>query len=1107
MHFLVLKRFFFVLVFLVVCSSSFAQLDTAFWFVAPEVTQQHGDRPIVLRFASLNNPAVITVTQPANPAFPTQTINLAANSAQTLDLTPWIDIVENKPANTVLNYGFKINSSASITAYYEVNPSCNCNPDIFPLKGKNAIGTSFMTPFQTYLNNASYARSAFNIVATQNNTTVTIFPTQNIVGHAANVPFTITLNKGQTYCAEAVSTSSALHLGGSVVLADKPVAVTLSDDTASGAPYGGCADLMGDQLIPASVIGQEYIAIKGYLNGPDKVYVLAVSNGTQVSVDGAPVTTINAGQTYEHTLSNPAAYFQASLPVYVLHMSGFGCEVAEAILPPIVCTGSNVVAFVRSTNEFIAVNLLVPTGGENSFLFNGAAGIINGASFNVVPGTGGSWKYAQINASTWLGAGQAGRIENANTKFHMGLIHGGASSGCRYGYFSDFASLSYSINVNDANLCTGETLTMVTNNLPGATYNWTGPNGFTAQGDSVSIPNVDLLDSGQYIIAGFLPGACSLISDSIDISITQVPSVPSIFTNGPVCETDSLLFWNVIPAPTTYTWTDQNGLPLAANDTLVFNNLSPGNVEVTLVANNGECLSPPATLTTSIGQLFSNDIIVSDSLLCSGEDLQLQTVTVNNASYLWTGPNGFQSTNQNPLINNIQVLQSGEYVAGGTVPGPCPFIADTVVITVIDVPDQPIILTNGPVCYGDSLLFWFNENPLLEYTWADVNNNTVLADSLIYATMDSGTYSVELVSNLGECISSPAQLSVTVFDPPLVSYGGPSEICGDEVEFTVNVAANPQDPQDTLNWFNLDGTWLGNQAPLLVNASSSPMVTDSFYVEVLTQTGCVGYDTFEVTFNPLPIAGLTWEDFCDGETIDFTNTTSWNGNPQLGDQLSYQLTYGDGTNGTLPDASHLYATTGVFNVELIANGSNGCSDTLNVPVEVLSVPVTEISIDDGCGDIVFEAVVVSGAQPDSILWNVGGLFQNNAMSFTETVNLGGTYNGMFTVYAPNDCTFDFPFDFVAIPALSFDELELPNVITPNGDGINDEWSVDPLFADCHPFVIQILNRWGNVVFEMENGSTAFQGKTEADEALLPGVYFYTFTSEEHVKHGNITIVR
>ena len=33
-----------------------AQLDTLFWFVAPEVAQSHGDRPIVFRFATLNDP-------------------------------------------------------------------------------------------------------------------------------------------------------------------------------------------------------------------------------------------------------------------------------------------------------------------------------------------------------------------------------------------------------------------------------------------------------------------------------------------------------------------------------------------------------------------------------------------------------------------------------------------------------------------------------------------------------------------------------------------------------------------------------------------------------------------------------------------------------------------------------------------------------------------------------------------------------------------------------------------------------------------------------------------------------------------------------------------
>ena len=47
----------------------FAQLDTAFWFVAPEVTQIHGDRPIVFRFSSLENASTITIDQPSNPTF------------------------------------------------------------------------------------------------------------------------------------------------------------------------------------------------------------------------------------------------------------------------------------------------------------------------------------------------------------------------------------------------------------------------------------------------------------------------------------------------------------------------------------------------------------------------------------------------------------------------------------------------------------------------------------------------------------------------------------------------------------------------------------------------------------------------------------------------------------------------------------------------------------------------------------------------------------------------------------------------------------------------------------------------------------------------------
>ena len=56
--------------------SASAQVDTEFWFVAPEVWANHGDSPTLLRFATFDQDAVVTVEQPANPGFPTQTLNI-----------------------------------------------------------------------------------------------------------------------------------------------------------------------------------------------------------------------------------------------------------------------------------------------------------------------------------------------------------------------------------------------------------------------------------------------------------------------------------------------------------------------------------------------------------------------------------------------------------------------------------------------------------------------------------------------------------------------------------------------------------------------------------------------------------------------------------------------------------------------------------------------------------------------------------------------------------------------------------------------------------------------------------------------------------------------
>ena len=128
-----------------------------------------------------------------------------------------MNIIENKPPNQILNYGLHITSTAPITVYYE--ESSENNPDLFSLKGNNALGTEFYTPFQNLLNSQfSQSKAGIDIVATEDNTIVEIIPTQNLIGFSANTTISINLNKGQTYSLRSASTLSFLRPSGTYII-------------------------------------------------------------------------------------------------------------------------------------------------------------------------------------------------------------------------------------------------------------------------------------------------------------------------------------------------------------------------------------------------------------------------------------------------------------------------------------------------------------------------------------------------------------------------------------------------------------------------------------------------------------------------------------------------------------------------------------------------------------------------------------------------------------------------------------------------------------------------------------------------------------------------
>ena len=261
---------------------SFAQTDTTFWFAAPDLQQAHGDRPILLRFSTGASPATVTVSIPANTWFTPITINIPANSSQSLDLTPYINEIENSVVNAVENRGLKVSSTAMVSCYYDI--AHGYNGDIYALKGANGLGFKFTLPFQMAFVGAGLPgyTCTFSIVASEDNTIVTITPKNDLLGHAAGVPFSDTLNKGQTYTCQAAYDNPAQRPGGSVVTSNKPVAISTKDDTLRYPGYG-CGDTAGDQLIPDCNAGTTFVIPKGQLNGADYYYVFAVNNNIDIS--------------------------------------------------------------------------------------------------------------------------------------------------------------------------------------------------------------------------------------------------------------------------------------------------------------------------------------------------------------------------------------------------------------------------------------------------------------------------------------------------------------------------------------------------------------------------------------------------------------------------------------------------------------------------------------------------------------------------------------------------------------------------------------------------------------------------------------------------------
>jgi gliding motility-associated-like protein len=358
------------------------------------------------------------------------------------------------------------------------------------------------------------------------------------------------------------------------------------------------------------------------------------------------------------------------------------------------------------------------------------------------------------------------------------------------------------------------------------------------------------------------------------------------------------------------------------------------------------------------------------------------------------------------------------------------------------------------VCAGSSVTL--NGSGATSYVW-----NNGVSNGVAFTPGSTTTYTVTGTDANG--CQNTDQVTVTVNQLPNVSAGNDQSVCtGGNV--TVNGSG-----ASTYSWNN----GVTNGTPF------APGATTTYTVTGTDANGCQDTDQMTVTVNPLPVVSAgTDQSVCLGTAVTLSGSGA----------VSYTWTNGVTNNNAF--------TPGLGSVTYTVTGTdaNGCQNTDQVTVNVVPVPVSDLNSTSVLSGYPGLVVTFTNASTNANSYDFDFDNGQNATSTNVAETFSSTYNspGIYTIVltASNGlCEDTSQINVIIIP---FEPLiiELPNVFTPDGDGVNDGFYID--VQNGVSIEVIILNRWQNEMFRITDFTTKWDGTVNGNEAS-EGTYFYKYT--------------
>ncbi len=385
------------------------------------------------------------------------------------------------------------------------------------------------------------------------------------------------------------------------------------------------------------------------------------------------------------------------------------------------------------------------------------------------------------------------------------------------------------------------------------------------------------------------------------------------------------------------------------------------------------------------------------------------------------------------------------------------------------------------------------------WTWDDGLFNSGNSANVSHLYSVTGTYTAKLEITTDKGCKSETQKQIQVIEYPEASFSASRNCLSHAVQLTdnstgTNIIAYNWDFGNVL----ATTSYLNELQPIVVYHTIGQFPVKLI---VTNKYGCRDTVIQQITIHNNPKADYGYEIPCQSAGIKFTdqstqtdtliNQYSWTSKSTLnGDEKYYEgtpslITFDDATN---------------YIVDLLVTDANGCTDTITKLIAIKPKPATAFdyieNADNIMGKLHFRNQTTGAV---NYYWDLGNSITSTLFEPEIKYTIEGDYTIQLVATSADGCNDTATRHYYYMPG-----LWLPNAFTPDGDGKNDFFKPVTQRNSLKPYLLNVYNRWGQIVFTSTDPETGWDG-TLNSEACQVGLYSYFIQYREDKIESSTTI--